>query len=446
MEKSIINPTIFKSYDIRGIYPDELNEEAVYKIGQSFAVYTAAKNVVVGRDMRVSSDAIFKALTEGIISQGADVYNLGRIPTEVLYFAVGNYGYEAGITITASHNPKEYNGFKMIKKGVEVIRGVEIGSFIEKGDFPPSSKKGEIKEVDIWENYLSHIFSFVRTGAIKPFKIVVDASNGMAGKVVPFISARLPIKIVPLNFELDGNFPNHPPNPLLEGATNQIKATIIKEQADFGFIFDGDADRVFLLDENGNLVRADVILLLLAKYFLAKNPGAGIAYNLICSKATPEFIKKWGGRPIKTKVGFVNVKEGIMKNDGIMGGELSGHYSFKDNFYSDSGFITFLILLQIISKTNKKVSELASELSPYSKESEINFKIQDKEAVLNRIKEKYSDGKQGYLDGVTIEYKDWWFNIRSSQTEPLLRLTIEAANQKLLQEKKKELLALLTEK
>lgn len=441
-----INPSIFKSYDIRGVYPTELNEETAYKIGQAFVEYIRAKNVVVGRDMRLSSPALFKALTKGITAQGADVYNVGQVPTEGVYFTVGHYKYDGGIMTTASHNPKNYNGFKLIKKEanrIDVIRGEEIGKIVKQGDFLKSEKKGTIKNIDIWQDYLNHIFSFVDVKKIKPYKVVMDAGNGMAGKVIPLLENKLPIEIIPLNFKLDGNFPAHPSNPLLEGATDQISQEVREKKADFGFIFDGDADRIFLINEKGDFVQADIVLLLLAKYFLEKNPGAGIAHNIICSKVVPEFIKKWGGRPIRTKVGFVNVREGMLQNNGIMGGELSGHYCFKDNFYLDSGFIAFLILLQIFSELEKKVSEQISELSPYVKSPEINFEVKDKEAILNKIREQFSDGKQDYLDGVTVEYDNWWFNLRPSQTEPLLRLTIEARTKELLEEKKKELTALI---
>ena len=436
-----INSSIFKSYDIRGIYPTDLNEKTAYLIGRGFIEYTEAKRVVVGRDMRLSSPTLFEALTKGIIDQGADVYNLGEVPTEFLYFAVGNYGYEAGIMITASHNPKEYNGFKMIKKepnGFAMVRGKDMIGAIKETELPEVRKKGKMENINIWQDYLNHIFSSVDTEAIKPLRVVIDAGNGMAGKVIPEIIPKLSIEVISLNFKLDGNFPAHPSNVLEKGATDQISQAVKEERADCGFIFDGDADRIHLIDENGNFVPADVSLLLLAKYFLEKNPGAAIAYNTICSKALPEFIKKWGGKPIRTKVGFVNVREGIMENNGVMGGELSGHYCFKDNFYGDSGFISFLVLLQIIS-SGKRVSEMIAELSPYAKASEINFKVEDKEGVLNKVKEKYSDGKQDYLDGVTVEYDDWWFNLRPSNTEPLLRLTIEADTKELLEKKKKEL-------
>ncbi len=442
----MINLSIFKSYDIRGIYSLDLNEEVAYKIGRAFVKYTGAEKVAVGRDMRISSPILFKWLAKGITAQGANVYNLGEVATECLYFTVGHKGYDAGIMITASHNPKEYNGFKMIKKTagkINVVRGKDMIKTIEEANLPEVGRKGKIENINIWPDYLENVFSFIDANKIKPFRVVVDAGNGMAGKVIPLLAKKLSVEIISLNFNLDGNFPAHPSNPLAEGSADQIKETIIEEKADFGFMFDGDADRIFLVDELGNFIKGDITILLLAKYLLEKNSGKGVAYNLICSRAVPEFIKKWGGRPVRTKVGFVNIRKGIMENDGIMGGEVSGHYSFRDNFYFDSGFIAFLILLQIISKSEKKVSEMVKELSPYAKTNEINFKVEDKKTILNRVKEKYSDGKQDYLDGITVEYDNWWFNVRPSQTEPFLRLTIEADNEQLLEEKKKELTAFI---
>jgi len=441
-----INPNIFRAYDVRGIYPSELNEETAYKIGQGFIQLTKAKKVAVGRDMRLSSLALFKALTEGIIAQGVDVFNLGEIPTECLYFAVAYYHYDAGFMITASHNPPNYNGFKMVRKRrrmIEVVSGNKMAEIIKQRNLPTSEEKGKIIGINIWRDFLEHIFSFVDVKKIKPFRVVIDAGNGMAGKVTPLLASKLPIEIIPLNFKLDGNFPAHSPNPLAEGATEQIRKEIIKKKADFGFIFDGDADRIFLIDELGNLIKGDITLLLLAKYFLKKETGKGVTYNVVCSKTVPEFVKKWGGKPIRTKVGFINVREGLLKNDGVVGGEVSGHFSFRDNYYLDSGFVAFLILLQIISEAEKKVSEIAKELSSYVKSSEINFEVTDKEKILNKIKNKYLDGKLDYLDGVTVEYPSWWFNVRPSNTEPLVRLTIEADTKELLEEKKKELTALI---
>ena len=436
-----INQSIFKSYDVRGIYPLELNEDAAFEIGRAFARQSQAKKIVIGHDARLSSLALFKALAAGIFAENVKVYDIGQVLTECLYFAVGNYDFPAGIMITASHNPKDYNGFKMlVKKGkdIEMVRGKDLLLAVKTGE-AKTEDKIEVEKKDIWQDFINHVFSFVDLSEIVPLKIVIDASNGVAGIVLEKIKDKLPIEIIELNFEPNGNFPNHSPNPLEAGSVDQIKNEIIKNKADFGLMFDGDADRIFLVDETGQMVRADATLLLLAKYFLQKNPGMAIAYNAICSKAVPEFVKKWGGKPVRTQVGFVNVREGLLKNNGIMGGELSGHYCFKDNFYMDSGIIGFLTLLQIFSKDQRNVSEIVKDLCPYVKSPELNFKVENKDAVLEKVKEKYGDASQDFLDGITVTYKDYWFNMRPSNTEPVLRLTIEADTQQILDQKIKEL-------
>src|SRR3989338_1866430 len=475
----IVNQSIFKSYDVRGVYPAELNEPAALEVGRAFARLTVAKKVVVGYDARLSSPVLFKALLGGLFYEGVEVINIGQTPTEGLYFAVANYDVDAGIMITASHNPKDYNGFKMLKKEsgeMAIIRGKDLVPFIADLDNydkfknsaldqlnarpnnkihfsgPAKNTKAKVQNKDILNDYLSYISYFFNKKDIKRFKIVVDASNGVMGRLIKKIKRSLPVKVIELNFKPDGNFPNHSPNPLDEGASNQIAQKITAKKADFGFMFDGDADRIFLVDERGQMVSADIVLLLLAKYFLSKNPrpkmgearperaaGMGIAYNLICSRSVPEFIVKWGGVPIRTQVGFVNVREGLINNNGIMGGELSAHYCFKDYWYMDSGMIAFLTLLQIISKEGKSVSEIVKELSIYAPPAQISFQIENKETVLEKVKQKYSNGKQDFLDGITVEYDNWWFNLRHSNTEPLLKLTIEAQTQELLEEKKKEL-------
>lgn len=435
----MINSSIFKSYDVRGIYPSDLNDEAAFEIGKAYVSYSKAKKVAVCYDARLSSPSLYLNLAKGITSQGSDVYFIGQLPTECLYFAVGSYDFDGGIMITASHNPKQYNGLKMMvrdKGDIVWIRGKDLLSEVQKGN-PEKDEKGTVYEKDILLDYLEKMKSF--SGEIKPFKIAVDASNGVMGKVIDKIESNLPIEITELNFEPDGNFPNHSPNPLEPGSVNIISQLIKDKGLDFGIMFDGDADRIFLVDENGNLVSADIVLLLLAKHFLEKESGSAVAYNAICSKAVPEFIKKWGGIPVRTAVGFVNVREGLIKNNGIMGGELSAHYCFRDYFYTDSGMIAFLTILQILSKDSRPVSEIIKELSIYFKSSEMNFEIENKDEILEKLKEKYADGKQDFLDGVTIEYENWWFNARPSNTEPLLRLTIEADTEELLNEKKEEI-------
>jgi phosphomannomutase len=434
-----INESIFKSYDIRGIYPSELNEETAYLIGRAFARQAGAKKIVVGSDMRLGGPVLKRELIKGITDEGINVKDIGLIPIDAIYFAVGKLGEEAGIMLTASHNPKEYNGFKMVAKNMEWLRGVDLLSVVKNLPEKISETKGEIKEEDIIPRYINHVLSFINVDKIKPFKIVIDAGNGMAGKIIPILTEGLPLDVIPLNFKLDGNFPGHPSNPLLPESQKEICETVVREKADLGVIFDGDTDRLIFIDEKGSSIPADMTLLLLAKMFLEREPGSGIVYNLICSKAVPEMVKEWGGRPLRAAVGFVNICSLMREQKGIMGGELSSHYSFRDNSYADSGFIAFVILLQLLSSHDQPLSEIVKPFCKYFKSAESNFEVEDKSAMLEKVKQKYSDGKQDFLDGITVEYKDWWFNVRPSNTEPLLRLTIEANTEELLAQKKGEL-------
>jgi phosphomannomutase len=436
-----INKSIFKAYDVRGTYPKELNRDVAFEVGRAFIKKTKAKAVVIGQDARLSSPELFMGLSEGIMAEGGQIYDIGQTPTECLYFAVGERDFPAGIMITASHNPKEYNGFKMLQKidgKIEMIRGVDLMELVEYKKEPFSAKSFGVAREDIWQDCINYILDFVDLSEITPLKIIVDASNGVGGLVVEKLQDKLPVEIIPLNFTPDGNFPNHSPNPLEKGSVDKISEMIVKEKADFGIMFDGDADRIFLVDEKGKMVSADITLLLLAKHFLAKNQGMAVAYNAICSKSVPEFVEKWGGKAVRTQVGFVNVRDGLLKNNGIMGGELSGHYCYRDYYFMDSGMISFLTLLSIFSKDTRSVSEVTKELSPYAK-TDANFEVKNKDAILEKIKEKYADGDQDFLDGITVTYKDWWFNCRPSNTEPVLRLTIEADNQEILDKKLKEL-------
>lgn len=437
-----INEKIFKAYDIRGIYPDQLNEEAAYAIGRAFArrvIGTGEKQTVVASDMRISGPALKQELIRGITDEGVDVVDVGLVPIDCSYASVGVFGYPASIMITASHNPKEYNGFKMVLKGMNWIRGDDLKHEVLNLPAELSSIKGKIEEIDIMPKYIKHVLSFADVKKIKPFKVVVDAGNGMSGKFMPMLEKHLPIEVIQLNFELDGNFPAHPSNPLMLESQVQISQAVKDNQADFGVIFDGDTDRLFFFNEKGEFVRADLSLLILAKEFLNREPGAAIVYNINCSKVVAEKIAEWGGKPIRSAVGYVNVTTAMKKNKAIMGGEQSAHYAFRDNANSDSGAIAFLIMLQLISQDGRKLSEIISEFQIYVKTDELNFKVKDNKAVLANIKEKYSDGKQDELDGLTVEYDNWWFNVRPSNTEPVLRATIEADTQDLLNEKQAEL-------
>jgi len=438
--------SIFKSYDIRGIYPDQLNSDVAFKIGSLFAKKTRAKNIAVGRDGRFSSPLLSKYLEYGISSYGSKFLDLKRIPTEIIYFVVGFYkNIDAGIMVTASHNPPQYNGFKLIKKGIKIIRGKSLKKDFKKEKVRKIKKIKKLKKINFWKDYIKYLFSHSKIRKIKEFKVVIDTSNGTSAVALKKILPKLKIKPILLNFDIKG-YPNHSPNPLLKESRKQISEVIKKEKADFGFIFDGDGDRIILISEKGKIVPPDITLLFLAKHFLKKYPKSPIVYNIICSKSVPYFIKKWQGKPIVSKVGFVNIRETLLKYKGVLGGELSGHYSFSDYFYCDSGIFAFLNLLEFLSTENKKVSILQKELTLFKKSPEINFKVQNdesKQKIINLLKKKYSNKKQNLLDGVSIDFKNWWFNLRPSNTEPLLRLTIEAESEKLLKQKKKELTNLI---
>lgn len=456
MIKQGIDFKIFKAYDIRGIYPKELNKEAALAIGRALAKKTKAGQVMIGRDMRNGGLALKKNLIRGLAQGGVkEIIDVGLVPIDAIYFGVGVLKYEAGVMITASHNPKEYNGFKMVRRGkreMEWIDGGSMAKIVARGhdqERVEREVKMKVLKKDIYSAYIKHVLSFVETRNIGKLKVVVDAGNGMAGMVVPKLAKYLPIQVVPLNFKLDGNFPAHPSNPLLAESQVQIVQKVKQTKADCGVIFDGDTDRLFFVDEKGRFIRADITLLLLARRFLEREPGAGIAYNLICSRVVPEKIKEWGGRPIRTPVGFVNVAAGAKKNGGIMGGEVSAHYSFRDNVYADSGFIAFVMLLELLTQAKQPLSRMVDPFYKYKKLPEINVIFADRGEIIRRIKDiknKYAKYKQDDLDGVTVDNWDnggWWFNARPSNTEPLLRVTFEVKDSKVLGKIKKELLVLI---
>lgn len=435
-----INPKIFKTYDVRGTYPDQLNEEAAQVIGAALGSELGGGPVAVGRDVRLSSESLFGALTRGLMEAGTGVHDLGVVPIDAVYFAVHGLKYSGAIMVTASHNPKEYNGFKVVKGGMEWVWGQDVKELISR-PLAFASSPGRMESFDIWPKYLGHILKFVDVSKIKPLRVVVDAGNGVAGQVMPKLGQRLPIEVIPLFFEPDGNFPNHPPNPLEKESQVAIRKKVLEEKADLGVIFDTDTDRLFFIDERGNFIRADMILLLLARLMLKREAGAAVVYNVICSKVVPEMIKEWGGLPIRSPVGYANVTQAMKKNNAIVSGELSSHYAFRENGFSDSGFIAFLILLQVISEANKPLSEMVAPFARYAKGDEVNFPLDEVPAsdVIMEIEEKYRDGRKDKLDGLTVDFNDWWFNVRPSNTEPLLRVTIEADTKERLEEKQNEL-------
>jgi phosphomannomutase len=444
---SQIDPKIFKAYDIRGVYPGELNEETAYKIGRAFVTYLHPDDVAVGRDMRISSPQLWESLSRGILDSGSDVIDIGLCSTDALYFAVGKFGYDAGIMVTASHNPPSYNGMKMCKKDAVPLsgqRGIDqIKELVLKGEFPEVKAKGIIRKHDIQKGYIAHALSFIDRKKIKPFKIVVDAGNGMAGKIIPDLFRNLPCQLIPMYFELDGSFPHHIPSPIEPENIKALREKVLEQKADLGAAFDGDADRMFLVDENSNPLGGDMVTALVAKNLLKKEKNATILYNLICSKTVPKIIEEGGGRPVRTKVGHALIKPLMKKHNAIFGGEHSGHFYFRNNWFADSGLIALLVCLELISEENRPLSVLIKSIDKFFRSGEINFRVRDQFQKIKDVEKHFSGGKVDHLDGLTAEFEDWWFNLRPSNTEPLIRLNIEASTPRLLEQKKKELIKLI---
>ncbi len=449
----MVDESIFKAYDIRGIYPDTLNEEVARDIGRAFVHHLglSGSRVIVARDMRLSGEALEKAFVEGVTGAGADVLDLGMVSTDALYFAVGHLEEPGGAMITASHNPKEYNGFKLCRENAIALSGDEginqIRDLITSGKLPEAAEfSGSVEEDDITERYAEHCLTFIDTEGLRPLKIVVDAGNGMAGKMLPPIFEKLPFEYVPMYFELDGSFPNHPPNPIEPENVEELRQRVVEEGADFGVAFDGDADRCFVIDEKGEAISGDLLATLVAKNVLEKEPGATILYSAVCSKSLPELIEREGGEAVRTRAGHSIIKPQMRSNDAAFGAEHSGHFYFRDNYFADSGIIAMLTVAELVARQEKPISELLAPIDPYVRSGEINSEVEDQDAVLKEVEERYS-GEEGveidHLDGLTVDFGGWWFNLRPSNTEPLLRLNVEAGDRETMEAKRDELLGLI---
>lgn len=444
---------IFKAYDIRGLVPEELNEDIAYKIGRALAdfLYDTVEDthdlpVVVGRDMREDSSGLATAVINGLIQQGREVIDVGQITTDMIYFATGHLQTAGGVVVTASHNPGAYNGMKLCRekaRAISVETGLEdIKQRIENDQFRKTAQ-GNVREQDIVKEWVEHALGFAPD--LHPFHIAVDAGNGMAGKIVPYIREKTQLKITPLYFELDGAFPNHEANPMKPEALKDLQRTVVNNGLDFGIAFDGDGDRMVMVDENGDSVSGSVMCAVLARYFLEQYPSSPILYNAICSRVVSETIERYGGTPIRTKVGHSYIKAEMRKHDAPFGGEHSAHYYFRDNWYADSGLIAAMAAMQVLSNSGQTLSELASPYRhAYSNSGEINFEVEDTEAMIEKIADEFSDGEQDRMDGLTVSYEDWWFNVRPSNTEPLLRLNIEAREADTLAVQKEKLERILS--
>jgi len=447
-----INSDIFKAYDVRGLYPAEINEEIVHLIGRGFAAYLQTDAVGVSRDMRVSSPTLAAAFIDGVREQGADVVDYGMLGTDMLYFAVVRDGLGGGAQITASHNPKEYNGIKMVRTGAQALSGDagigDIRDMILTHRLPhPASRRGSLSTRDILGEYIEKVLSFIDPAGLRPFSVVLDAGSGMAGLVAPALFDRLPCRTTRLCFTIDGTFPHHEANPLIENNRRDITAEVVRQKADAGIAWDGDADRCFFIDGHGEFVPGDFVTALLAEAFLLKHPGATIIYDLRASHAVRDVVERYGGRALRNRVGHAFIKRRMREEDALFGGEVTGHYYFRDFFYADNGFIPALLMLELMSRKNQSLRELLQPFRErYFISGEINTKLATMAEVPRRlaaIEARYCDGAIDHTDGVSVDYPDWHFNVRASNTEPLLRLNLEAATPERMREKRDEVLALV---
>ncbi|MCX6745695.1 MAG: phosphomannomutase/phosphoglucomutase [Candidatus Parcubacteria bacterium] len=444
-----LNQNIFKAYDVRGIYPDEINEEAVYKIAQAYVkVFKPKGSVVLGKDVRLSSPSLWQAAAKGITNAGFDVIDIGTISTDMLYFAVAFYDYGGGITISASHNPKEYNGLKFVRESAIAVSEdsglLDIKKQALKEGEIMEPEKGEISTKEILADYAKHCLSFIDAKAIKPMKIVADANFGMAGVALNKILEFLPVEIVPLNFHPDGHFPKGKPDPLIPERRKEISDLVKSEKANLGVAWDGDADRCFIFDENGDFVEGYFLTAILAEYLLKKKPKEKVISGPRLTWAVEDAVKKMGGKLLLNRPGHAFFKDRMRKEKAFFAGEMSGHYYFRDNFYADNGMIPLLLILERLSKEGIKMSDLAKPYRErYFISGEINQTVTDPDIILTNVEKKYSKGKIEHIDGVSVEFKDWRFNLRKSNTEPLIRLNVEAKSQDLIDEKVKELLKLI---
>jgi phosphomannomutase len=446
----VLEPSVFKAYDVRGLYPDELDEDGARAIGRAYAEQFEPKRMAIGRDMRLSSPTMAAATIEGARDGGADVVDIGLVGTEMLYFAVGELGLDGGICVTASHNAKEYTGMKVVRRGALPVGGDSgLGEVRTRAlaGFGPITRRGNLLQEDVWPGFVAKVLSFVEPEAIRPLRVVVDAANGMAGVMLPPVLELIPqLDVVRCYFEPDGSFPNHEPNPLLPENRAFVVERTRAEGADLGVAFDGDADRCFFVDDTGEFVPGDFVAALLAEAVLEREPGAKVIYDVRASRAVPETIERAGGVPLVNRVGHAFIKQRMRQEGAAFAGEVSAHYYFRDFSQADSGTIPFLLVLDLLSRKGRKLSEL---LAPYRGRffltGEINTPVADVALKLQDLKDRYAalGGRVSHLDGISIDFDDWHFNVRPSNTEPLLRLNLEALSKPLMEDKRDEVLALI---
>ena len=448
--RSVIDPSIFKAYDVRGLYPGQLDGEVARRIGRAFVDYLGAKTIAVGRDARVSSPEIAAGFIRGAQSQGAIVHDIGLVGTDILYYYAASRDLDGGAIVTASHNPKEWNGIKMVRKGAFALSGDagirEIKEAVVAGRFAdePVAAHPPTPERDVRADYARHCLSFVDSSRIPRLKAVLDAGNGMGSVGAEAIFAQLPVETVRMYFEPDGRFPNHAPDPLEEANRREIVARVVAERADLGIAWDGDADRCFFIDDTGEFVPGDFITAILGEAFCRRQPGSTVIYDVRASRAVRHRVEAAGGRAVVNRVGHAFIKKRMREENAVFGGEVSGHFYFRDNWYADNGMIPALVLLELLGTTGSKLSDLLSPLRErYHVSGEVNSRVDNVEAALARIQERYADARLEHLDGLSVDYADWHFNVRPSNTEPLLRLNLEAASKQEMEARRDEVLDLL---
>lgn len=437
---------IFKAYDVRGVVPDDLNEDVVRRIGAAFAHWAEAPRIALGRDCRISSPSLAAAFIEGATSRGVDVVDLGLASTDLLYFASGSLDVP-GVMLTASHNPPSDNGMKFCLAGAKPVGQdtglADIRVLAAADRYPAAARTGVVEERSLLEAYTEHVLSFVDVERFAPLSVVADTANGMGGLVIPAVFERLPVTLVHLYPELDGTFPNHPADPIDPENQRDLKRELLARGADVGLAFDGDADRVFLVDERAEGVSGSEVTALVAAAMLERAPGSAVVYNLICSWAVPEVIREHGGTPIRTRVGHSFIKQVMAETGAVFGGEHSGHYYFRDNYRADSGLIAAVVVLEALSKAGRPLSEVLAPFQRYHASGEINSRVDDQAGTVEEIADAYANGRLDRTDGLTVEFDDWWFNVRPSNTEPLLRLNVEARTEELLRERTAAVLAVI---
>ena len=446
-----VDPGIFKAYDVRAVYPTQINGEVARRIGRAFIDYLggAPKRIAVGRDVRLSSPEIAGSFIEGARSEGAEITDIGVVGTDMMYFHVASQDLDGGAIITASHNPKEYNGIKMVRRGAlalsgdagikEIKEAIMAGRFADKG-----TREGKVVSRTISDEYADHCLKFIDVGKVPRIKAVLDTGNGMGAIGATALFKRLPVELVKMYFDLDGTFPNHPPDPLEEANRREIMERVAAEKAQIGMAWDGDADRCFFVDDTGEFVPGDFVTALLGESFVRKFPGSKIVYDVRASRAVRDRVQAAGGTPLMNRVGHAFIKKRMRDEDAVFGGEVSGHFYFRDNWYADNGMIPALLVLELLGREGRKLSELLAPLrSRYFITGEINSKVADVAGALRRLEERYGDGEITKMDGVSVDYPDWHFNVRPSNTEPLLRLNLEAYSQADMVRRRDEVLGLI---